>query len=122
MSQGQGEEEEEGEEEEGEQEGEEREEEEEDENEEEEQPSSPESGNMEWRCRECKKRFAEREDYIDHMKNDHGTVGTLKNIHEAITKKKTQAQKLLYIFYLRDIFYNRCVILLYTIVLAFSCN
>lgn len=74
LSQGQGEEEEEGEEEEGEQEGEEREEEEEEENEEEEQPSSPESGNMEWRCRECKKRFAEREDYIDHMKNDHGTL------------------------------------------------
>lgn len=74
LSQGPGEEEEEGEDEEGEQEGEEREDEEEEENEEEEQVSSPESGNMEWRCKECKKRFPEREDYIDHMKNEHGTV------------------------------------------------
>ncbi|XP_051527700.1 zinc finger protein 687b-like [Myxocyprinus asiaticus] len=74
LSQGHGEEEE-GEEEEGKQEGEEKEEEEdEEENEEEEQPSSPESESMEWRCRECKKRFAEKEDYIGHMKNEHGTV------------------------------------------------
>ncbi|XP_036423052.1 zinc finger protein 687b [Colossoma macropomum] len=64
-----------GEEEEKEEEGEEREEEEEDDdNEEEEQPSSPESGSMEWRCKECKTRYSEREDYIDHMKKDHGTL------------------------------------------------
>lgn len=77
LSQGQGEEEEEGEEEEGEreQEGEEREEEdEEEENDEEEQPSSPESGSLEWRCRECKKRYADREDYINHMKEEHDKV------------------------------------------------
>uniref|UniRef100_A0A9J8BLE3 Zinc finger protein 687b n=1 Tax=Cyprinus carpio carpio TaxID=630221 RepID=A0A9J8BLE3_CYPCA len=74
LSQGQGEEDEEGEEEEGEHEGEERDEGEEEENEEEDQLSSPESGSMEWRCKECKKRFAEREEYIDHMKNEHGTL------------------------------------------------
>uniref|UniRef100_A0A671PQE2 Zinc finger protein 687-like n=1 Tax=Sinocyclocheilus anshuiensis TaxID=1608454 RepID=A0A671PQE2_9TELE len=74
LSQGQGEEDEEGEEEEGEHEGEERDEGEEEENEEEDQASSPESGSMEWRCKECKKRYAEREDYIDHMKNEHGKV------------------------------------------------
>uniref|UniRef100_A0A8C1GHF7 Zinc finger protein 687b n=1 Tax=Cyprinus carpio TaxID=7962 RepID=A0A8C1GHF7_CYPCA len=74
LSQGQGEEEDEGEEEEGEHEGEERDEGEEEENEEEDQASSPENGSMEWRCKECKKRYAEREDYIDHMKNDHGTL------------------------------------------------
>uniref|UniRef100_A0A673LDV5 Zinc finger protein 687-like n=1 Tax=Sinocyclocheilus rhinocerous TaxID=307959 RepID=A0A673LDV5_9TELE len=74
LSQGQGEEDEEGEEEEGEHEGEERDEGEEEENEEEDQVSSPESGSMEWRCKECKKRFAEREEYIDHMKNEHDTV------------------------------------------------
>uniref|UniRef100_A0A9J8D0Z4 Zinc finger protein 687b n=1 Tax=Cyprinus carpio carpio TaxID=630221 RepID=A0A9J8D0Z4_CYPCA len=78
LSQGQGEEDEEGEEEEGEHEGEERDEGEEEENEEEDQLSSPESGSMEWRCKECKKRFAEREEYIDHMKNEHGTVNILK--------------------------------------------
>uniref|UniRef100_A0A8C1NAR9 Zinc finger protein 687b n=1 Tax=Cyprinus carpio TaxID=7962 RepID=A0A8C1NAR9_CYPCA len=78
LSQGQGEEDEEGEEEEGEHEGEERDEGEEEENEEEDQLSSPESGSMEWRCKECKKRFAEREEYIDHMKNEHGTVDILK--------------------------------------------
>ncbi|XP_076865775.1 zinc finger protein 687b [Brachyhypopomus gauderio] len=48
-------------------------EEEDDDNEEEEEPSSPESGSMEWRCRECKTRYSEREDYIDHMKKEHGT-------------------------------------------------
>ncbi|XP_052389911.1 zinc finger protein 687b [Carassius gibelio] len=74
LSQEQGEEDEEGEEEEGEYEGEERDEGEEEENEEEDQTDSPENGSMEWRCKECKKRYAEREDYIDHMKNDHGTV------------------------------------------------
>uniref|UniRef100_A0A671PPQ2 Zinc finger protein 687-like n=1 Tax=Sinocyclocheilus anshuiensis TaxID=1608454 RepID=A0A671PPQ2_9TELE len=74
LSQGQGEEDEEGEEEEGEHEGEERDEGEEEENEEEDQVSSPESGSMEWRCKECKKRFTEREEYIDHMKNEHDTV------------------------------------------------
>ncbi|MCI4395553.1 hypothetical protein PGIGA_G00182030 [Pangasianodon gigas] len=65
-----------GEEEEKEEEGEEREneEEEEEDNDEEDQPSSPDSGSsMEWRCRECKTRYAERDDYIDHMKNEHGT-------------------------------------------------
>ncbi|XP_051519623.1 zinc finger protein 687b isoform X2 [Myxocyprinus asiaticus] len=75
LTQGQGEEEEEGEKEEREQEGEEREEEEDEEdNEDEEQPSSPESESMEWMCRECKKRFAEKEDYINHMKKEHGTL------------------------------------------------
>lgn len=75
--QGQGE----GEEEDKEEEGEERENEEEEEgeedNDEEDQPSSPDSGSsMEWRCRECKTRYTERDDYIDHMKNEHGTVNT----------------------------------------------
>lgn len=73
--QGQGE----GEEDEKEEEGEEREheEEEEEDNDEEDQPSSPDSGSsMEWRCRECKTRYRERDDYIDHMKNEHGTVNT----------------------------------------------
>ncbi|KAI5607785.1 zinc finger protein 687b [Silurus asotus] len=69
--QGQGE----GEEEEKDEEGEEREneEEEEDDNDEEDQPSSPDSGSStEWRCRECKTRYTDRDDYIDHMKNEHG--------------------------------------------------
>ncbi|XP_035384867.1 zinc finger protein 687b [Electrophorus electricus] len=48
-------------------------EEEEEEDNEEEEPSSPESGSMEWRCRECKTRYSEKEDYIDHMKKEHGT-------------------------------------------------
>ncbi|KAG9279368.1 zinc finger protein 687b-like [Astyanax mexicanus] len=64
-----------GEEEEKEEEGEEKEEEEDeddDNDEEEEQPSSPESESMEWRCKKCKTRFSEREDYIDHMKMEHG--------------------------------------------------
>lgn len=74
LSQRQGEEDEEGDEEEGEHEREERDEGEDEENEEEDQVSSPESGSMEWRCKECKKRFAEREEYIDHMKNEHGTL------------------------------------------------
>lgn len=68
-----------GEEEEKEEEGDEREneEEEEEDNDEEDQPSSPDSGSsMEWRCRECKTRYTERDDYIDHMKNEHGTVNT----------------------------------------------
>ncbi|XP_062867173.1 zinc finger protein 687b isoform X2 [Trichomycterus rosablanca] len=48
-------------------------EEEEDDNEEEEQPSSPESGSsVEWRCKECKTRYSDREDYINHMKSEHG--------------------------------------------------
>lgn len=88
MSQRQGEEDEEGEEEEEEEhEGEERDEGEDEENEEEDQVSSPESGSMEWRCKECKKRFAEREEYIDHVKNEHGTVGTLKNMHVCISSQ-----------------------------------
>lgn len=68
-----------GDEEEKEEEGEEREneEEEEEENDEEDHPSSPDSGSsMEWRCRECKTRYTERDDYIEHMKNEHGTVRT----------------------------------------------
>lgn len=81
--QGQGE----GDEEEKEEEGEEREneEEEEEENDEEDHPSSPDSGSsMEWRCRECKTRYTERDDYIDHMKNEHGTVNTCLFIYSLI--------------------------------------
>lgn len=69
----------EGEEDEKEEEGEERqnEEKEEEDHDEEDQPSSPESwSSVEWRCRECKTRYTERDDYIDHMKNEHGTVTT----------------------------------------------
>ncbi|KAA0710108.1 Zinc finger protein 687b [Triplophysa tibetana] len=76
LSQAHGEEEEDGqEEEEREQEGDGRDEEdEEEENDEEDQPSSPESGSMEWKCRDCKKRFVESEDYIEHMKDEHGKL------------------------------------------------
>lgn len=53
------------------------EEEEEEDNDEEDQPSSPDSASsMEWRCRECKTRYTDRDDYIDHMKKEHGTVNT----------------------------------------------
>ncbi|XP_066531711.1 zinc finger protein 687b [Hoplias malabaricus] len=61
-----------GEDEEKEEEGDEQEEEEDDDDNEEEHPSSPDSESMEWKCKECKTRYAEREDYIDHMKKEHG--------------------------------------------------
>ncbi|KAG5264375.1 hypothetical protein AALO_G00253070 [Alosa alosa] len=49
------------------------EEEDEEENEEEEEPeSSPESSSMEWKCRECRTRYSEKEDYISHMRKEHG--------------------------------------------------
>ncbi|XP_028820238.1 zinc finger protein 687b [Denticeps clupeoides] len=46
--------------------------EEEEENEGDDPPSSPEPGVMEWRCRECRTHYSEREDYISHMRKEHG--------------------------------------------------
>lgn len=61
-------------------------------------PSSPEAGlgpsaqsaSLEWTCAQCGAHCAEREDYVSHMRKEHGKVcgcspGGLRQVHGAIS-------------------------------------